>query len=184
MTYGNGMQTSLTYDSKLLPTSYELTNFNPSGTIGTTYAYNNDGALKSVTSLEDSRFDRSFTYDHVGRIKEALTGNESHGGTTADGPYKQTYSYDVWGNTSTYIHREWSGSTITENSSNANNRNVYLGYNASGQIVSSQDGFQTYDAAGNAVGFGSHEYSTGWYAPSYETSTTFSGDKQPVKQVA
>lgn len=53
----------------------------------------------------DDRFDRAHSYDHVGRLKEAYTGTEArefvNGQTPSgvqDGPYRQSYTYDAFGN--------------------------------------------------------------------------------------
>lgn len=56
-------------------------------------------------SLYDSTLNRSYQYDHVGRLWASHSGSEADGhvGETAwpsqpTGPYAHNYSYDVWGN--------------------------------------------------------------------------------------
>ena len=185
ITYGNGVEASLAYNSKLLPASYELTNFNVSGTIGATYGYNNDGRLKSVENLGPDIFDRAYTYDFAGRLKTALTGDEARGGTTADGPFKHSYSYDVWGNTTTYVHREWTGSTITDNISVTNNRRSDYSYDLDGRVVGAQQLSHQYDAASHRKNVSSYDTATGSWGtlPVYETTNTYTGDQIPSKQV-
>jgi hypothetical protein len=46
----------------------------------------------------NSKFDRSFSYDHVGHVATALSGVEAHGGgPTSDRPYNQSFDYDAFG---------------------------------------------------------------------------------------
>jgi|GEM_PF-4823089 len=141
--------------------------------------------LKKVTSLTDNRFDRLYIYDHAGRLKEALTGTEARGGTTADGPYKQVYNYDVYGNNISYTHREWTGQLITDNTPYSNNRRQGFGYDAAGQITGSSDGANGYDAAARPTSFVSNASvnNNGNYQPMYEVSSTYTGNGIPSKRV-
>jgi hypothetical protein len=46
----------------------------------------------------NSKFDRSSTCDHVGRVATALTGQEARGGgATDDRPYNEALTYDSFG---------------------------------------------------------------------------------------
>jgi hypothetical protein len=116
---------------------------------------------------------------------DALTGAQAHGGTTADGPYAQTYRYDVWGNTTSFVHREWTGSPVTDNTPTTNNRRSSFSYNALGQVTIASDASHVYDAAAARTQLASlgSEYINGNYQPYYQASTSFSGDKRPAKQV-
>ncbi|MCP9496337.1 MAG: hypothetical protein MSG64_17985 [Pyrinomonadaceae bacterium MAG19_C2-C3] len=67
--------------------------------------------------MYDPQFDRAFTYDYVGRLRDAYTGSEAYaflGGTphtgTATGPYRQTYQHDAWDNMTQRANRFWSQS--------------------------------------------------------------------------
>jgi YD repeat-containing protein len=185
MTYGNNVKTNLAYNARQLPTSYQVTNVNnSSGSIGSIYEYYNDGMIRKVTNLSDNRFDRAYSYDQVGRLKEALSGAEARGETTADGPYKQIYNYDIWGNTISRAHREWTGQTITDNTPYTNNRHPWFGYNADGQVAGSMDGSHGYDAASRPTNFVSSATLTSGTTtlPAYEAVTTYTGNGVPSKQ--
>jgi YD repeat-containing protein len=186
MTYGNNMKTTLAYNTKQMPTSYQVTNFtNTTDAVGSTYEYYNDGMLRKVTNLTDNKFDRAYAYDNVGRLKEALSGAEARGGTTADGPYKQIYNYDIWGNNINFSHREWTGGTITDNAPYTNNRRQSFYYDATGQVTGSQDGAHGYDAAARPTTFVSNAFvnNNGNYQPAFEAATTYSGSGIPEKRV-
>jgi len=117
ITYGNQVQLSMEYNNRLLPASYEVGNLSgPNSTTiskGSEYSYYNDGQTSFVDSLSDNKFDRAYKYDHAARITQATTGNEANGGTTADGPYKQTFSYNVWTNTTSTTDRYWTESPVS-----------------------------------------------------------------------
>lgn len=187
MTYGNGLRTNLAYSTKQMPTSYQVINPNISGgsVIGSTYEYYNDGMLRKVANLTDNRFDRAYVYDQAGRLKEALSGAEARGDTTADGPYKQVYNYDVWGNNNNFIHRKWTGGTITDNTPYTNNRHQSYVYDATGQITGSQDGAHGYDASARPTTFASSfsVNNNGNYQAAFETVSIYTGSGIPSKRV-
>jgi len=67
------------------------------------YAYDNfnekTGRVTYAQNLDDGTLDRSYDYDHVGRLIEARTGSEARGhligqGGAQDGPYAHSYHYD------------------------------------------------------------------------------------------
>ena len=55
-------------------------------------------------NIQDPTLDRSYEYDHVGRLAISHSGNEAraHAWTgqwsPIDGPYSQGFDFDVWGN--------------------------------------------------------------------------------------
>ena len=84
--YGDGPQVNVTYNERLWPTRYELSNVylaplsNPGYyTVGTENDYYADGRLRYARDLQDGNFDRAFAFDHVGRFKEAYSGREARG---------------------------------------------------------------------------------------------------------
>lgn len=102
VTYGNGVREQMSYNERMLPTSYNVTGLRfSSGAAaapsGSTYAYYPDGRLRYASDIQNNIFDRSYEYDHAGRLKAARSGSEARGGTALDGPYRQNYTYDVWG---------------------------------------------------------------------------------------
>ena len=95
--FGNGAHQQLNFNSRLQNSSTSLSN----GTVNATWTFNYyaDGKIQKVTDSQNPIFDRAFDYDHIGRLQEVRTGSEARGGSTPDGPFKQTYTYDVWENT-------------------------------------------------------------------------------------
>ena len=151
------------------------------------YEYYADGKLKKITDSNNAIFDRAFDYDHIGRLQEARTGSEARGGNTADGPFKQTYSYDVWENTTGLSSRVWTETPQTQNVSFTNNRRQYWSYDNEGHLTSDLQALFTYDAAGRPREFKANTYVGGW-PTSYptqsvqEVSQTFDGNSAPVKK--
>ena len=77
-------------------------------------------------TFTNSVYDRSYTYDHVGRLTEGKTGAEARGTSSATGPYRHTYGYDVWDNITLRGGRNGTGSgtqTINYGASYTNDRN-------------------------------------------------------------
>jgi YD repeat-containing protein len=152
MSYGNGVSVRMSYNSRLQPTRYELTGLQyyygqPPGVAGSAYTYSADGRPSYAQDLRDGTFDRAYQYDHVGRIKEAMSGAQARGGTAADGPYRQSYDYDVWDNITSRNNRLWSQWLGPDYASYVNNRRQGVDYDAAGNIT--RDTFEhVYDAAG------------------------------------
>jgi YD repeat-containing protein len=189
MSYGNSAQLAMSYNNRLLATQYQLGLKNWDGTsytTGSNYTYYDDGKINYDGRLDNSIFDRKYTYDQAGRIKDALTGSEARGGNTADGPFKQTYGYDGWGNTTSQTQRLWTGSTTTNNYSFSNNRRQDFGYDANGFARSTYDGSlwysHDYDAAGKRTHFVPNiDYVGG--LPVFETNDSFDGAGFPTARV-
>jgi hypothetical protein len=79
--------------------------------MGWNYAYNyfneNSGRVTYAQNLYDSTLDRSYDYDHVGRLVSSHSGQEArwHIGIAPwgmDGPYSQDRGYDQFGDA---VHR-------------------------------------------------------------------------------
>ena len=111
MTYGNTVSESTSYNSRLEPTSYTLSNVSYTNTnvypnqsftsMGWTYDYYADGRVNHAYDGTWNFWDRSYSYDHVGRLQEADTNRVAHGLSwdwSHPDPYKQTSTYDVWNN--------------------------------------------------------------------------------------
>ncbi|HSE19791.1 MAG TPA: hypothetical protein VLB46_22210, partial [Pyrinomonadaceae bacterium] len=183
--YGNGVHQHLNFNSRMMNTSLALGLGSTSSTW--TFEYHADGKLKKVTDSNNPVFDRAFDYDHVGRLREARTGSEARGGTTQDGPFKQTYNYDVWENTVSLTNRLWTETPETHNTSYTNNRNANWAYDNEGHLLSNPDALFGYDAAGRQNEFKSSVFIGGWPTsyPSQsvlEVTQTFDGNSTPVKK--
>ena len=64
--FGDSTTLSANYNSRLLPTDFSITN-----TLTKHYEYHADGRLRYSRNNSGDHFDRSYTYDHVGRVIEA-----------------------------------------------------------------------------------------------------------------
>jgi hypothetical protein len=92
LTYGNSKTLSVGYNNRLVVSSYEVP-----GVVKKSYQRNNDSSLQFTQDqlTTNSKFDRKYTYDHLGRVSTALSGAEARGGSaTNDRPYNETISYD------------------------------------------------------------------------------------------
>ncbi len=161
MAYNNGRTLALQYNNRLMPTQW-----NVSGVLGWNYAYQyfgeNTGRVMYAQNINDGTLDRSYDYDHVGRLAVSHTGGEARShmgigpGGVVDGPYSQRYYYDKWGN---ITQREgWGGDNPNFTATYANNKRVGLTYDAAGNLTN--DGGQnfTYDATGQAATASSSGY--------------------------
>jgi YD repeat-containing protein len=182
--YGNGVHQHLNSNSRLRNTSVTLTL--GSNNFGWSFDYHADGKLQKVTDFNNPIFDRAFSYDHVGRLQEARTGSEARGGNTQDGPFKQSYSYDVWENTTSRTDRAWTNSA-TQSAGFTNNRHPNFSYDNEGNLLGSFDASYGYDAGGRQNAFMANVF-IGGGPPSYslqsvlEVSQTFDGDSAPAKK--
>jgi len=162
VTYGNNYTTAVKYNSRLQGTEFEVagrpSQFGPSTVMKTTYDYYGDASLKFANDTLDERFDRAYSYDNVGRLKEAYTGSEARDyrdGTNsgaATGPYRQSYQYDVYDHITQRSNRFWS-QFDSFNASYANNRrqDPAFQYDAEGNLTRDSDLHYTYDAANRSI---------------------------------
>jgi RHS repeat-associated protein len=153
VTYGNSRSLSVTYDNLKRIKRWDI----PS-VMGWEYSYShfneNTGRVTFARNLYDSTLDRSYEYDHVGRLNWAYTGAEASAHAingqwgTQNGPYAQAYFHDVWGNITQRIG--WGGWNPSVNYSFTNNRNTALQYDLAGNVV--WDGSNlSYNASGQQV---------------------------------
>lgn len=174
--YGNGRSQIISYNQRLQPTHLEI----PAGqgfsiAMSFDYQYYNDGRLKFSANNRDHRFDRSYEYDHVGRLKKALSGAEARGEpATTNRPYKETATFDEFGHLKTRSTFHWSrtfafGSLDTY----VNNRRVGWSYDADGNWLSGNGRQHTYDAAGRNT-------TTSWTSGG-SFNQFYDGDGQRVK---
>jgi hypothetical protein len=160
MTYGSSLSLSLDYDGRLRPTSSRLSSSQSPLRTGmqTDYQYYADGTLRFAHDLADERFDRAYSYDEVGRVKEAYSGSEARDfinqtqTPSPSGPYRQSYSYNVWGNMTGRQNRYWNkwdnfGASYVD----GKNTDPLWEYNADGRLKQDKDLSYKYDAAGSNV---------------------------------
>ena len=151
VSYGNGRKLSLGYDQRLQVKHFEIP---AAGSLPSVmnldYQYNDDGRLSYSHNQLDSRFDRGYQYDHVGRIKLGLSGPEASGGTpTTDRPYREFYAYDAFDHLTVRNTRHWSKTQpyISSDTYTDNRRNGWQ-YDAEGNLTNNITRQYTYDAAG------------------------------------
>lgn len=173
MSYGNGKTASLTYNSRLNPTHFEVP-----GVMVKDYQYHNDGRLKFSGNSLDNKFDRSYGYDHLGRISEAFSGPLARGeADTTNRPYKQYYQYDAMNQLVGRVgSKMWSAPASLTTYTYANNRNINWQYDADGHHISGGGIQYAYDAAAETISVVSN-------SGNRTQTQTFDGDSQPTKQV-
>jgi YD repeat-containing protein len=160
LNYGDSRTLNASFDSRMQVLAFSVT-----GKISKTYNYYADGKLRFSSDLLDHRFDRFYNYDHLLRLKEALSGAEARGEpATTNRPYKQTYGYDAFNHITARTTKIWWTSDNTITDSYVNNRHVPQGtqwqYDADGRVLTDSPGLNIYDAAGRNIhletyGFGS-----------------------------
>ena len=192
--YGNTRTLSASYDNRL-----RLTQWNIPNVLGYDYFYQyfneNSGRVTFARNLtttqpggqvaaRDPSLDRSYDYDHLGRLSAAYTGTSALAhtgqGTTwgADGPYAQTYSYDQWGNLTN--RNGWGGENASYTASfTSNNRMSYnplsgvgMQYDAAGNLTWDNYQTYTYDATGQQA-----------TASGASSQMQYDGDRLRVKKV-
>jgi len=182
--YGDGRALFVSYDNRLRPTQWYIPNV-----MRWNYAYDNfnekTGRITYAQNLDDGTLDRSYDYDHVGRLIEARTGSEARGhligqGGAQDGPYAHSYRYDQMGNM--WYRVGWGGwfnPWLEQWPSYVNNRlttnpwtSASMSYDAAGNLTN--DGYQTYtyDATGQQT-----------YASGTALTQSYDGDGLRVKKV-
>jgi YD repeat-containing protein len=145
--FGDSSSLTANYNSQLLPTDFAI-----SGLISKHYEYNEDGRLRYSRNNAGDRFDRSYTYDHMGRMTEAFSGPAARGQADTDiRPYMMYYEYDQMSHLTSRGGRLWSGPAPGDGGSYVNDRNIYWQYDADGRLVSSGETAYSYDAAGRAA---------------------------------
>jgi YD repeat-containing protein len=175
MNYGDGNSMSASFNDRLQTTEYEVP-----GILHNSYDYNNDGRLSYSHDLTttDSKFDRSFQYDHVGRMTQLRTGDQARNpsSTTLSRPYREDLTYDAFGNLTNRAGWFWwkliknSATTFTY----GNNRNGAWDYDVDGRLLDSSDVQYEYDAAGRSIHTESDRSSIG---------LSYDGDGRRVKSV-
>jgi YD repeat-containing protein len=199
LSYGNNISETTSYNSRLQPTDYNLSNTNY--TNWTMYPYPNyssmswsfdyyaDGRLQHAWDATNHWFDRAYSYDHAARLSEATTYRRAEGLTPfpsnpwAD-PYQHILTYDVWGNITNRSGTLY-GDGYPDSATYANNRRSSWGYDVDGNITTDASYNHTFDAETKGV----HATSlgvilvNGQYQPVLDINETYDGDNQPRSRV-
>jgi len=193
LSYGNGVAMNTTFNDRLLPDHYELTN-GATAIIKKNYDYLEDGRLRYLQDELNDKFDRLNIYDNVGRIKEAKTGAEARGGTVTtsqdtDLPYRQSFGFDAFSNMTTRNNLHWGVDTWYGQSNNLsydyeNNRITNTGwqYDADGRVTTTaapdDPATSVYDARGQMI----RRTSGGAGSGSSNAQRFFDGDGREIKR--
>ena len=174
--YSNGRTLSVQYDNRMRPTQWNIP-----GVMGWNYSYQyfneNSGRLMYAQNINDGTLDRSYDYDHVGRLVASHSGAEAraHVGIgssgVVDGPYSQRYSFDGWGNLTS--RNGWGGDNANFTASYSNNKRIGLNYDLAGNLLFDGGQTFTYDASGQA---------TTASFPGYRLEQFYDGDGLRVKK--
>ena len=184
MNYGDGRALTTAYDKRLRPTTWNVANV-----LGYNYSYDylneRTGRVTYAQNIQDGSLDRSYEYDHVGRLVISHSGAEARAHAingqwgTQDGPYSQGYDYDVWGNVT---HKYGWGGEVQGGSPSAStdityaytgNRRNGFSYDAAGNLTNDLGQTFTYDATG--------QQATASYG-GYSLQQSYDGDGLRVKK--
>lgn len=140
-----------------------MTRWDVAGVAGAQYKYDgfgeNTGKVTYAKNTYDATLDRSYDYDHVGRLISSYTGIKAraHAGqpggdwnAPSDGIYEQIYYYDPFGNVT--ARGGWGGQAWSYPGVEFNNRNQ----NVRNQVTQQPT---TWDAAGNPLSDGEQSFS-------------------------
>lgn len=167
LNYGNGLGLSLTYTAAAAADEFKV-----SGTatlMWLKYGRYDDGTLKSVEDKLHHQSDRSYRYDHAGRLEEAFSGTQALSfikpAPSNSVPYWQKYEYDAWGNTKQRENQYWSQADTYEVDFDEHNRRrnefgLIDSHDAQGNVVGDPTVVYTYDTAGHNLSV--TDNSTSW----------------------
>ena len=160
MSYGDGKSLNALYDNRMRPTRWDVWSV-----LGYNYNYDyfneHTGRVTYAGSIYDPKLDRSYEYDHVGRLVISHSGQEARAHAYSgqwspiDGPYSQGYDFDVWGNVTRKYG--WGGEVQGGSGGNngpdvirsyTNNKVNGFSYDAAGNLTNDLGQTFTYDATG------------------------------------
>jgi hypothetical protein len=144
MTDGKGYVSSLSYNAKLQPSSFQISG----NLVSQSYDYYNDGRISVVHNTSDANFDRSYSYDNAGRLTEAKSGGLVNGYQYAPIPYHETFGYDTFSNLTGRASDSWGDFSDTDSASYSNNRRSDWGYDADGRNTTIDTRTNAFDAVG------------------------------------
>jgi RHS repeat-associated protein len=186
VTYHNNRSLSVSYDSRLRPTEW-----NVGGLQDYKYFYDyfneHTGRVTYAQNVGNDTLDRSYEYDHAGRLSYAHSGAEARAhaysgqwGTT-DGPYSLGFAFDEWGNMTRRFG--WGGevqggspsqSTDFPYTYNSHNQRTVFSYDPAGNLSNDLGQQFSYDATG--------QQTLAWWG-SYQLQQNYDGDGLRVKKV-
>jgi YD repeat-containing protein len=135
--YGDSFYADIGYDVQM-----KVTSFNIPGVLGANYTLNENSLVRSSQSLIDSRMDRIFDWDHMGRITKSLT-------TGSPLQFQQYYGYDEYGHLTSRSGNYWNTFYASMSASYSRERAVSTSETDSGFPNPIYGRTFQYDAMGN-----------------------------------
>jgi YD repeat-containing protein len=190
--YGNNTSISFGYNSRGFTTGFTANL--PGYYFGAAYQYYADGRLKFAqdqSTYPTPTKDRAYNYDQAGRLSEGYSGaqardfiNNTNSGVV-DGPYRQSYVHDAWGNVTNENWRFWSRSGTTPATFSNSNRNTAWSYDAQGNLLSrNNNDAYGFDAAGRQVTANQtdtvHDYQSGLLINIFNNTAGYDADGQLI----
>jgi hypothetical protein len=120
------------------------------------YSYYEDGRIKYAKDFGNDKFDRAYSFDHVGRMEEAYSGTQARdfinqtNTTPISAPYRQTYQYNVWSNLTSNNGQFW-GENFSFSDNYNNGRRQGWEYDQAGNLANDGQNLFSYDAAGRNI---------------------------------
>jgi YD repeat-containing protein len=129
-----------------------LTRFEAAGR-ATEHEYYDDGRPRYVRDLHLTNFNRTYEYDHAGRLSKATAGESA---TWQQNPYSVTFGYDEYNHSTTRSGTHWSKQLDAYTATYVNNRNTQWHYDADGyetnmNLIPLDGEGRKYDAEGRLV---------------------------------
>lgn len=177
MTDGGNFTTALLYNAKLQPTHFEISG----GSVSQDYDYYGDGRLRFVHNIRDAKFDRSYSYDQVGRMVEAKTGGQARGDSVGS-PYYETFGYDVFSNLTERQSDNWNQDALFDGATYTNNRRDGWGYDTDGRNTTIGTRTYTYDADGQLALMTGQRWAINHYV-NVSQALGYDGDGNKVQEV-
>jgi hypothetical protein len=146
------------YDAALRVSTYE--SGSTIGSAGTqTIGRYADGKVRKVTNGVTNFWDRTYQYDHLGRVTVANTGNDANGDANSSyGPYQQTIAYNAFSEVTGNSGENWNVPlhTYGKTYATATGRASGSSYDAAGDVTAEPiygggTRTMTFDAAGHQV---------------------------------
>jgi len=178
-TDGTNHVISRSYNARL-----QTSQFSISGNMVTqTFDYFNDGRIKFLDNVLDGNFDRSFSYDQVGRLVAAASGGAARQDAGAV-PYNETFGYDAFSNLNARYTGTWNQFSSSDSAVYVNNRRSGWEYDNDGRNTGIEERNYYFDSAGQSIRLEAPMWISALEA--YITKvmdSNYDGDGQKVKEV-
>ena len=155
-TYGNGLVHSVSYNSRLQPSTINLVSASTSASpLQLSYQYtststsndNNGNVLQITSAIGTNTFQQEFSYDGVNRLTYAY--EQDNGSTT--NAWQQAFGYDRYGNRQQYAGGTTSGAP--DMTFDQNNKVTGMTYDSVGNMTYDGNHNYTFDAENKVIGY-------------------------------